>query len=145
MKVARPARALLLVSLPLAAAVIVAAVQPGGRSRLAALDAVQPGQWSIRSIDPGIPPRSLCLQEAANLVQIQHGDATCSRFVIENLPKSLTVHYTCPGAGHGRTTINVRGDQQIDILSQGIADNAPFDVRYEAKRTGACAASTVAR
>jgi hypothetical protein len=72
------------------------------------------------------------------LIQIQHGPGACSRFVIDSQPNRATVHYTCPGAGHGRTIIRVENPRVIQIESQGIANNAPFNVSYEGRHAGAC-------
>ena len=61
--------------------------------------------------------------------------------MVEDRPGVATVSYSCPGAGSGRTTIRVETTRLLDIQSQGIVNNAPFEVRYEARRTGPCAAA----
>jgi hypothetical protein len=48
------------------------------------------------------------------------------------------VHYTCPGAGHGRTTVRVETPRLVQIESQGMARNEPFAIRLEGRRTGNC-------
>jgi hypothetical protein len=113
---------------------------PAGQS-LAALSAIEGGEWVLKSKGTG-DTKSMCLGDSKALLQLRHGRATCSRFVIANDPKSTTVHYTCPGQGHGRTTIRVETPRLIQIESQGIANNAPFQILYEGRRTGACASAT---
>jgi hypothetical protein len=108
--------------------------------QLTALAGIEPGMWTLR--EPGVvtttPPRTMCLTDPRALLQIQHPTATCARFVIANDPRETTVHYTCPGAGHGRTTVRVESPRIIHIDSQGIANKAPFDWSLEGRRTGAC-------
>lgn len=115
----------------------VAASAPAQGPSLAALNAIEPGQWQLREID-GDEKKSLCVADPRLLIQLHHLRAQCSRFVVEDLPKSATVHYTCPGAGHGRTVISVESGHLIKLRTQGIADGAPFDVNYEGRRTGSC-------
>ena len=105
--------------------------------RLAALSAITPGQWQLT--ETGGAARSICVPDPLMLLQIEHGAAQCSRFVIADDRRSATVHYTCPGSGHGRTTISVVDGDQFHLQTQGIHDGAPFDTDYEARRIGACA------
>ena len=86
----------------------------------------------------------MCVADPRTLLQVRHGRAPCSRFVIANDARASTVHYTCPGAGHGRTTIRVETPRLIQIDSQGIADNEPFALQFEGRRTGACVSETSA-
>lgn len=105
---------------------------------LAALNAIEPGQWQLRSRADPAENRSICLGDTNSLLQIRHRNATCSRFVIANDVKATTVHYTCPGAGHGRTTVRVETPRLVQIDSQGVAANEPFAVVLEGRRIGAC-------
>jgi hypothetical protein len=50
----------------------------------------------------------------------------------------VTVHYTCPGAGYGRTQIRLESAQLVQVDSQGIAQGFPFDFTAEARRVGSC-------
>lgn len=129
-------RALLALPLLLAAAALPA--QPARAPAIAALDAIEPGQWQLRSPGQQGATRSMCIVDPAVLIQLQHAGATCQRFVVDNQPQSATIHYTCPGAGYGRTTIKVETSRLFQLDSQGIADNAPFAMSYEARRTGSC-------
>ncbi len=108
---------------------------------LVALTTIESGQWTLRSSAPGVAPRTMCLGDPRLLLQIQHPGATCTRFVIANEPKLSTVYYSCPGAGHGRTSVRVETPRLIHVDSQGTADNAPFNWTFEGRRTGACPAT----
>lgn len=107
---------------------------------LAALGAVEKGAWELHEVGNRRAPR-LCVADVAEVLQLRHRrGAGCSRFVITNEPRTATVHYTCPGAGHGRTTLAVETSRVMRVDTQGIADNAPFDLRLEARRVPSCAA-----
>jgi hypothetical protein len=119
--------------------------EPATAPTLVALSAIEPGQWQLRALDTGgSPASSMCVSDPRSLIQIRHKQAQCSRFVIANDARTATVHYTCPGAGHGQTTIRVETPRLIQIDSQGIAERSPFSLRMEARRTGACSTQTSA-
>lgn len=122
-------------SCALLAAMPVAAQAPG----LAMLGTLERGQWQLRDRDEASAPvRNLCLGDARLLLQLRHERAQCSRYVIEDEARSVTIHYTCPGAGHGRTTIRKETSRLVQIDTQGIANGAPFSIAYEARRIGPC-------
>lgn len=108
---------------------------------LTALAAIESGQWVLRVPGATGPAKSFCLGDARQLLQIQHPAISCTRFVIANTATTATVHYTCPGAGHGRTTVRVETPRLIHVESQGIADKAPFDWVLTGRRTGLCPAT----
>jgi hypothetical protein len=110
--------------------------QPAAAPTLTALQSVEAGQWQLRAV--GGQTRSICLSDPRALLQLQHIGATCSRFVIANDAKQSTVHYTCPGAGHGRTTVRVETPRLVQIDSQGVAQNEPFSMVWEGRRVGQC-------
>lgn len=116
------------------------AAAPARAPVLAALGLLEPGQWQLteQSNAPSRLTQRICVGDAAALLQVRHAGASCSRYVIENEAKHGTVHYTCPGAGHGRTTIRVETPRLVRIDSQGIADNAPFEFVLEGRRIGPC-------
>lgn len=118
----------------LAAATAVPAQAPS----LAMLDQLEKGRWQLTERGEPTAVQSLCLGDARRLIQIQHPRAGCSRYIIEDTPTSVTVHYTCPGAGHGRTTIRNETNRLVQIDTQGIADGKPFSQAIEARRTGGC-------
>ncbi len=115
--------------------------QPAAAPTLAALAMLEPGQWQLKSRDAG-EDRTVCVGDPRALLQVRHGKTACSRFIIANDPRAATVHYTCPGAGHGRTTVRVETPRLAQIDSQGIAENEPFDLHFEARRVGNCGVAT---
>jgi hypothetical protein len=112
--------------------------QPGNTPPLQALARVQPGQWDLKSRDEPSESKSLCVSDLRTLLQVRHGMAQCNLFVIANEPGFATIHYTCPGAGHGRTTLRVETPRLVQIESQGIAKGEPFAFTIEGRRTGVC-------
>lgn len=130
-------------ALPATLAVFAAAgfAQPARGPAIPALAMIERGQWVFRPIDGGPAARNVCLSDPATLMSLRHRGQGCSRYVIENEPTRATVHYTCPGAGHGRTTIRVETPRLIRLDTQGIADDSPFDLSFEGRRTGACSAA----
>jgi hypothetical protein len=120
------------------------AAAPARAPQLAVLTRIESGQWQLKEPGATAIARSLCITEPAVLLQLGHSGAQCSRFVIADTPDTATVHYTCPGAGHGRTTISMETPRLLRIQTQGIAGGAPFDLDYEGRRIGACAAKVAA-
>lgn len=106
----------------------------------AALGLIAPGKWELHDLDGAAPPVAMCVADPDLFVQLQHAGRQCSRFIVDDSPTSATVHYTCPGAGHGRTVIQVENARRFRLDTLGIASGAPFEFRYEARRVGACAA-----
>jgi hypothetical protein len=111
----------------------VAAQAPG----LAMLAELERGSWQVRDRAGGAS-RAICLGDAGQLLQLRHPRGGCSRYVISDSAAEVTVHYTCPGAGHGRTTIRRETNRLIQIDTQGISAGAPFSDAYEARRMGPC-------
>ncbi len=102
------------------------------------LATIEPGQWQLTDTDSDAG-RSLCVRDPRVLLQLGHpGTTQCSRFVVSQSPRELTVHYTCPGAGHGRTTVGLVTPRSIKLETQGIAGGLPFQQNYAARRTGDC-------
>ena len=108
---------------------------------LTVLDQLLPGSWTLHEIGSTSAPRSVCVGDVGMLLQIHHSTTACARFVISAEPRSATVHYTCPRTGYGRTTLTVEGPALARIQTQGLANGAPFDVDYEARRGGMCPGS----
>ncbi|MGX7951403.1 DUF3617 domain-containing protein [Tsuneonella sp. HG249] len=101
------------------------------------LKSLERGQWDVRYRDSG-EARRVCLRSGQELIQLQHGESGCSRFVIEDGANAVTVQYTCRGNGYGRTSIRRESPSLVQIESQGIAGGLPFEFSAEARRTGAC-------
>lgn len=110
---------------------------PALAPQLAALSTIEAGQWELRDADGGAT-RAVCVADGRAFLQIRHTGNQCSRFVVADAPRAVTVHYTCPGAGHGRTTVSLQTPRSARIETQGVADGAPFQLAYSARRIGAC-------
>ncbi len=121
-----------------ACALASATTVPAQAPSLAMLDRLEKGSWQLRERGQDAVLQTICVGDARRMIQIQHPRATCSRYVIEDTPNSVTVHYTCPGAGHGRTTIRSETNRLVQIDTQGIAEGKPFSQAIEARRAGAC-------
>jgi hypothetical protein len=111
---------------------------PAQAPSLAMLDTLEKGRWELHERSGTTMLRSFCLGDARALIQLQHTRGGCSRYVIADGDAEVTVHYTCPGAGHGRTTIRRETARLVQIDTQGIAGGAPFSHAYEARRSGGC-------
>lgn len=114
------------------------AVALSPRPLAAAYGLIAPGKWELQDLDSAAPALSMCVADPEQFVQLQHAGRQCSRFVVDDSPTSATVHYTCPGAGHGRTVIQVENARRFRLDTLGISSGAPFEFRYEARRVGAC-------
>ena len=106
------------------------------RPPLSALAMLQPGLWRLKSESEA--PRNVCMTDPYALIQLRHRTNACGRLVIANEKSTATIHYSCPGAGWGRTTIRAETPRLAQIDTQGIADNEPFAFTVEARRIGPC-------
>lgn len=104
---------------------------------LAMLDGLSKGEWTVRSRD-GELNRRVCLQSGRELIQLRHSGPACSRFIVDDTAGEVTVQYTCPGNGYGRTNIRRETSSLVQIQSQGIVGERPFQFQAEARRTGSC-------
>ncbi len=121
-----------------ASAVAGATAVPAQAPSLAMLDRLEKGSWQLRERGSDAVLQTVCVGDARRMIQVQHPRANCSRYIIEDTPNSVTVHYTCPGAGHGRTSIRSETNRLVQIDTQGIADGKPFSQAIEARRAGPC-------
>ena len=125
-----------------AIALVTAPALTQDRGRLAALAKLEPGLWQFRDLDDsGARHPPICIADPAMLMQLQHRNSPCTRLVISNDEKGVTVHYTCPASGFGRTSLRIETPRLAQIDTQGISGNAPFAYRIEARRTGPCPSS----
>lgn len=137
MAISVPSLRIALLSLGLSA---IAAPAPALAPSLAMLDGLEKGSWELRDRAGRDLVRTVCLGDARAFIQINHQRSGCSRYVIDDGAAEVTVHYTCPGAGHGRTTIRRETSRLVQIDTQGIAGGAPFSHGLEARRVGTCTA-----
>jgi len=101
------------------------------------LTRLEAGQWELRNA-AGNLIQSICLGSPMLLAQPRHGAVACSRDVIAADENSVTVNYSCPGVGRGRTRIRFETPRLVQIDSQGLDRGTPFAMRAEARRTGLC-------
>lgn len=80
----------------------------------------------------------LCIESGRQLIQIRHMHETCKSFTIEDTAEAVTVQYTCPGHGFGRTRVRFENAQLAQVETQGVAHGLPFDMSTEARRVGTC-------
>ncbi|WP_435418964.1 hypothetical protein WAB17_05245 [Parerythrobacter aurantius] len=104
---------------------------------LAMLDGLQKGEWEIR-YRTGEPTQRICLRTGRELIQLKHRQAGCNRFVVEDAQGEVTVQYTCPGDGYGRTNIRRESAVLVQLETQGIADGRPFSATGEGRRMRPC-------
>jgi hypothetical protein len=106
-------------------------------TELAMLDTLVPGLWEMRPRDGGAR-RTICVRNGRDLIQLQHRQSGCTRFVVQDDPGEVTVQYTCRGDGYGRTTIRSEGSNLVQLRSQGSQGGLPFVIEGEVRRTGSC-------
>jgi hypothetical protein len=104
---------------------------------LSMLEGLSKGEWTIKHRD-GSADRKICVRTGRELIQLRHEEPDCSRFVVEDATSKVTVQYTCPGNGYGRTNIRRETGGLVQIESQGIASGLPFQFAAEGRRTGSC-------
>ena len=104
---------------------------------LAMLGTLSKGQWTIKQRG-GAPDRKICVKTGTELIQLVHRESGCSQFVVEDGAARVTVQYTCPGNGYGRTSIRRETPALVQIESQGIQGGMPFQLTAEGRRTGPC-------
>ncbi len=109
--------------------------------RPALLDQLRLGSWTLHEIGSPAARRTICVTDPAALLQVHHGAAQCARFVVSSDQRATTVNYTCAGHGYGRTTLTAESPTLVRIQTQGLAQGAPFDMDYEARRDGMCVRS----
>lgn len=114
------------------------AVPALGQNSLGMLDKLQ-GQWELRVREPGGETQRLCLQNGRRLIQLRHPNTACDRLVVNDASSDVTVQYTCPGRGYGRTHIRMETEKLVQIDTQGIAGGLPFSYTMEGRRVGDCA------
>jgi hypothetical protein len=128
----------------LAAAGLLLAVAGPGQSQPAApapqmLTRLESGQWELRAGAGNGRIANICLGNPILLTQPRHAGAPCTRDVVAADADSMTVNYSCPGLGRGRTTIRIETPRLVQIDSQGLDHGMPFALRAEARRVGPCA------
>lgn len=119
------------------AAGLVAFPAMGEVSRLGMLDGLQPGLWAMRERNASTDER-ICISSGSDFVQLRHQGKPCNQVVVSNKPNEVTVQYTCPGQGYGRTTVRKETGGLIQLDTQGISAGRPFVYAAEGRRIGSC-------
>jgi len=104
---------------------------------LAMLDGLADGTWVLHYREND-EHEKICVRSGRELIQIHHRGNKCSRYVVDDQPNLVTVQYTCPGVGYGRTTIRRETPRLVQIESSGIENGLPFHVSAEGRRVGGC-------
>lgn len=125
------------------AATSAVAMTPGGAApqragALKALSAVEKGKWELRERGVKAPPRYVCVRDPAQLLQVQHPEATCRRYVVTDAANRSIVTYQCTDHGAGRSDLRVETSRLVQIDAQGVSNGAPFSMSIEARRVGDC-------
>lgn len=105
------------------------------------LQTLERGLWQLRVVGSGgtgAAASQLCVGDPRMLAQIQHGTTSCTHLLVDSTANSVTISYSCKGAGQGLTTIRKESGKLIQIKSQGINNNAPFSFSVEGRRSGGC-------
>lgn len=116
----------------LAAAGMVAVPAVAQAPELAMLDSLTKGAWTLRIRDSGAQQR-ICLRDGRELIQLQHRQAGCSRFVVTDAADQVVVQYTCRGNGYGRTSIRKESGGLVQVQTQGIHEGTPFSWTAEGR------------
>lgn len=105
---------------------------------LAMLDRLEPGLWQVSPLGDSSADTQVCIDNGRRLIQIRHPRENCKRFVIEDTPGSVTVQYTCPAGGYGRTKVRFENPRLAQLDTQGIDNGLPFNIAAEVRRIGPC-------
>ncbi|HET7708940.1 MAG TPA: hypothetical protein VFK50_05320 [Sphingomicrobium sp.] len=106
-------------------------------SRPASLSRIEGGLYEIDRLGPGARPR-LCIADPMIFASYEHRGRSCTRVVISDGPNGAIIHYTCAGGGFGQSTVKALTPRSLRVETQGIADNAPFQYVFQARRVGNC-------
>lgn len=105
--------------------------------RPASLANIEGGLYEIDRLGPGGRPR-ICIADPMVFASYEHRGRACTRVVISDGPGGAVIHYTCSGGGFGQSTVKALTPRSLRVETQGIADNAPFQYVFQARRVGNC-------
>ena len=125
-------------SISAAAAFLFSVSAPAQAPQMVLLNGLQKGSWTLKERGSSDASTNICLGDARRLLQIEHGNVQCTRYIIEDTPTNLRVSYKCGSLGHGVTNIRRESSNLVQIQTQGIANKAPFSIAFEGRRTGSC-------
>ena len=106
-----------------------------------ALATISGGLWEISGAPGASAPIRQCIADLSLLAQFEHRGRNCSRDIVSDGPGSMVIHYSCGGAGFGRSQIDVITPRSLRVSTQGISDKLPFNYVLQARRLGDCPSS----
>ena len=106
-----------------------------------ALAQVAGGLWEISGVPGSKDPVRECVPDVTQLAQFEHRGHNCSRNVLSDKGSSTLISYKCGAAGFGQTTMDVLTPRSLQISTQGISDQLPFNYVLQAHRVGDCTKS----
>lgn len=107
-------------------------------SQLAMLDRLERGSWQLTFRNDETQREKICLNTGKELIQLRHASLKCRTTIVDDTPQEITVQYSCPGNGYGRTNIRRESNQLVQIDAQGIEGGLPFAFAAEARWVGVC-------
>lgn len=122
----------------LGAVSVIAVPAIGEAQSLEMLDRLEPGSWALRERGANSSEERVCIGSGQDLVQLRHPGLACKQVVVLDRPNEVTVQYTCPGNGYGRTSIRRETNGLVQIDTQGIRNGLPFAFAAEGRRVGTC-------
>jgi hypothetical protein len=105
----------------------------------------QPGLWEFSGAPGTHAPVRQCIADIARLAQYEHASKHCTRTVISDSADTAVVQYVCGPAGFGRSAIHLITPRSLEISTQGISDDLPFNYVLQAHRVGDCPKAAPAR
>jgi hypothetical protein len=124
--------------IPFAASVAVAAAAWAQAPQLALLDRLERGAWTLTYRGDEDGAGKVCVATGRELIQLRHARLNCRSVIVEDTPHAVTVQYSCPGNGYGRTHIRRESDRLVQVDTQGIENGLPFAFAAEARWVGSC-------
>ena len=116
--------------------VVVPAIAWGAQP--SALAQVAGGLWEISGVPGSKEPVRECIPNVALLAQFEHRGRNCTRNVLSDKGSSTLISYKCGAAGFGQSTVEVLTPRSLQISTQGISDQLPFNYVLQAHRVGEC-------
>ena len=105
------------------------------------LSNLKTGLWEVKDRRSGELVDKVCVRDPKQLLQLRHTGPLCRRDVLRQDATHAYVYYQCGAKGHGYTNIIMEGSNLMQITSQGLYENSPFQFSAEARHVGACSSS----
>jgi hypothetical protein len=112
-----------------------------GAAQPSALAQVAGGLWEISGVPGSSEAIRECVPNVALLAQFEHRGRNCSRNILSDKGSSTLISYKCGAAGFGQSTVEVLTPRSLQISTQGISDQLPFNYVLQAHRVGECTKS----